>query len=68
MLRLLLAIAVAAVFGLAGCQKKEPTIGDKIDQAAQEVKQEAEKTADQATDAAKEVVDEAAKTAEEAAK
>jgi outer membrane murein-binding lipoprotein Lpp len=68
MLRLLLAVAVAAVFGLAGCEKKEPTIGDKIDQAAQEVKQEAEKTADQAADTAAKTVDEAAKTAEEAAK
>lgn len=73
MMRILLAIAIVAVFGLAGCEKKqEPqTLGDQVDA----VKAEAEKTAEAAgdtaaaaTETAQDAAADATKTAEEAAK
>lgn len=64
MLRILLVVVIAGMVGLVGCKKKEPTIGEQIDKAAQE----AEKTAEEAQPAVEKAVEDAQKTAEEAAK
>ncbi|MCE5187306.1 MAG: hypothetical protein LLF76_14400 [Planctomycetaceae bacterium] len=64
MMRVLLAVLVVAMFGLAGCQKKEPTAAERLDQ----VKQDAEKTADKAADTAKDAADAAKDTAADAQK
>ncbi|MCI0499393.1 MAG: hypothetical protein L0Y36_06910 [Planctomycetales bacterium] len=64
MLRILLAVVVVCAFGLGGCRKKEPTIGEQIDQ----VKQEAEQAAEEAPPAVEKAVEDAQKTAEEATK
>ena len=57
MLRMLLVLV--AVFGLTlgGCEKKEPTVGDVVDQA----KEDADKTADEAQPAAEDAAADAEK-------
>lgn len=58
MLRMLLVLVAAIGLTLGGCSKKEPTVGDVVDQA----KEDAEKASDEAQPAA----EEAAKDAEKA--
>lgn len=58
MMRVLLAVLVAAMFGLAGCEKKE-TPGQQLDQAiekTEEAAQDAKEEADKAVEEAKEAV------------
>ena len=57
-LRMLLVLVAVVGLSVSGCKKKEPTIGDVVDQA----KQDADKAADEAAPAA----EEAAADAEEA--
>ena len=61
MMRLLLAVLVAAMLGFAGCEKKEPTAAERLDQ----LQQDAEKTTEQAQEEAKEATQEAEKTVEQ---
>lgn len=63
MLRILLTIIIAGAVGLGGCKKKEPTVGEKMDQ----MKKEADKTADDMADQAKDMADEAKDTANDMA-
>ena len=73
------AFAVAAVlastFVFSGCEKKEPTLGEKLEQAADATKDAAAKAVDETKDAAaktadatKDAVKDAAKAVEDAAK
>ncbi|MBL7215947.1 MAG: hypothetical protein ISS71_09745 [Phycisphaerae bacterium] len=64
MLRILLIVMLFVAVGLGGCKKKEPTIGEKMDQ----MKEEAEKTADDMQDEAEDMADEAEDMADEAQK
>lgn len=59
-LRILLAVIIAGAIGLGGCKKKEPTVGEKMDQ----MKKEADKTADDMADTAKEAADDAKEAAD----
>jgi gas vesicle protein len=61
MLRILLAIIIMGAVGLGGCKKKEPTLGERVD----EMKEEVEKTADDIADEAEDVADDAQDMAEE---
>lgn len=63
MLRILLTIIIAGAVGLGGCKKKEPTVGEKMDQ----MKKEADKTADDMADQAKEAADDAKQAGEDRA-
>ena len=63
MLRVLLAVIIVCAVGLGGCKKKEPTVGEKMDQ----MKQDAEKAADDMADQAQDMADEAADEAQQAA-
>ncbi len=58
LLRMLLVCVAVVGLSVSGCSKKEPTIGDVVDQA----KEDADKTADEAAP----VADEAAADAEKA--
>ena len=58
LLRMLLVLVAVVGLSVSGCSKKEPTIGDVVDQA----KEDAEKTAEDAEPAG----EEAAKDAEKA--
>ena len=60
MLRILLVVIIAGAVGLGGCKKKEPTIGERVDQ----MKEDAEKAADEAQPAVEEAVKEAEKATE----
>jgi hypothetical protein len=60
MLRMLLVLVAVLGLTLGGCEKKEPTVGDVVDQA----KEDAEKTADDAQPAAEEAAADAEKAAE----
>ena len=59
MKRFVPAVLMAAVLGLVGCEKKEPT----LEEQARQLKKEAEKTADKAQDEAKDVINEAQEAA-----
>lgn len=61
MLRVVLAVLLLVTVGLGGCKKKEPTIGEQMDQ----MKKEAEKTADDMADEAEDAADEAKEALEQ---
>ena len=60
LLRMLLVLVAVVGLSVSGCSKKEPTIGDVVDQA----KEDAEKTADEAQPAVDDAVKDAEKVAE----
>jgi predicted small lipoprotein YifL len=55
MKRVLLALLMAAVLSLTGCEKKEPT----LEEQARQLKKEAEKTAEQVQEEARDITEEA---------
>ena len=57
MLRMLLVLVAVLGLTLGGCEKKEPTVGDVVDQA----KEDADKTADEAQPAAEDAAADAEK-------
>ena len=63
-LRMLLVLVAVVGLSVSGCSKKEPTIGDVVDQA----KEDADKAADEAAPAAEEVAAEAEDAAKDAEK
>ena len=62
---LLIALFLAAVT-LVGCEKKEPTLGEQVDKAAQDAKKTGDQV-DQAAQKAKDQVDQAAQKAKDQA-
>ena len=64
-LRMLLVLVAVLGLTLGGCEKKEPTIGEQIDQAKQEAEAAAEEAQPAAEDAAEDAED-VAKDAEKA--
>ena len=60
LLRILLVLVAVVGLSVSGCEKKEPTIGDVVDQA----KEDADKAAEEAAPAVEEAVKEAEKVAE----
>jgi hypothetical protein len=60
MLRMLLVLVAVVGLSVSGCSKKEPTVGDVVDQA----KEDADKTADEAAPAAEEAAAAVEKAAE----
>ena len=57
MLRMLLVLVAVVGLSVSGCSKKEPTVGDVVDQA----KEDADKTADEAQPAAEDAAADAEK-------
>ena len=60
LLRMLLVLVAVVGLSVSGCSKKEPTVGDVVDQA----KEDADKAADEAAPAVEEAVKDAEKAAE----
>ncbi len=60
MLRMLLVLVAVLGLTLGGCEKKEPTVSDVVDQ----VKEDADKAADEAAPAVEEAAADAEKAAE----
>ncbi|MBQ6338684.1 MAG: hypothetical protein IJI36_06005 [Kiritimatiellae bacterium] len=66
----IVAVAVALVSAAAftGCEKKEASLSDKIEQASKDVQKAAEKTAKDVEKAAEKAADDAKKAADDLAK
>ena len=65
----IVAVAVALVSAAAftGCEKKEPTLGEKLEQTGKDVQKAAEKTAKDVEKAAEKAADDAKKAADKLA-
>ena len=66
----IVAVAVALVSAtlFTGCEKKEPTLGEKLEQTGKDVQKAAEKTAKDVEKAAEKAADDAKKAADDLAK
>ena len=66
----IVAVAVALVSAtlFTGCEKKEPTLGEKLEQAGKDVQKAAEKTSKDVEKAAEKAADDAKKAADDLAK
>ena len=61
------AMTLVSAVAFTGCEKKEPTLGEKLEQAGKDVQKAAEKTAKDVQKGAEKVADEAGKIAEKVA-
>ena len=62
------AMTLVSAVAFTGCEKKEPTLGEKLEQAGKDVQKAAEKTAKDVEKTAEKAADDAKKAADDLAK